>query len=63
MFTKLPQPIEPRFIIRLLVAIIVILSFLAGYYHSAFNVEREKFKQSEIQLKDMQSKEVKEEQL
>ncbi|OGJ37803.1 MAG: hypothetical protein A2383_01805 [Candidatus Pacebacteria bacterium RIFOXYB1_FULL_39_46] len=58
MFTKLPQPIEPRFVIRLLVAIIVILAFLAGYYHSALGVEQEKLKQLEIQIESLQIKEI-----
>jgi hypothetical protein len=50
MFTKIPQPLEPQLVIRILVVIIVGLSFLAGYYHSALTVEQQKNQQLEARL-------------
>jgi hypothetical protein len=42
-------PIKTQTIIRLLMVIVVILSFVAGYYHSLFVVEHKKY----LHLEDM----------
>ncbi|HEX9817541.1 MAG TPA: hypothetical protein VGA89_01445 [Patescibacteria group bacterium] len=52
MFDKLPQPLEPRLVIRGLVIIIVALAFLAGYYHSAWQVEQQKNAQLETSIEE-----------
>lgn len=56
MFSKLPQPIEPRLLIRILVAVIVLLAFIGGYYNSALKVEQEKNKQATMQIEALQNK-------
>ncbi|MBD3279185.1 MAG: hypothetical protein GF390_00555 [Candidatus Pacebacteria bacterium] len=45
MKTKLP--LTSKNLIRLLVALIVILSLTAGYYHSLWKTERKKYKRLE----------------
>jgi len=50
MLEKLPQPIPPVLVIRVLVVIVVLLAFLAGYYFSALEVERQKSDQLQLQL-------------
>jgi len=37
-----PQPVEPKIIIRLLLVVIILLAYLAGYYHSLWQLETKK---------------------
>jgi hypothetical protein len=50
MFDKLQQPIPPVLVIRVLIGVIVVLALLAGFYHSALQVETQKNQQLEKQL-------------
>ncbi|MFZ5437874.1 MAG: hypothetical protein ACOZAK_02375 [Patescibacteria group bacterium] len=38
----LPQPFPPTIVIRFLLGIIVVLTFIAGYYHSMLEIEKKK---------------------
>lgn len=48
-------PIKMKNIIRLLVAIIIILAFLAGFYHSAWQAEQKKSDYLEQQLEEIKT--------
>ena len=50
MANDLPQPVTPKNLIRVLVVIIIGLAFLAGYYHSAWQLELKKNAQWEESL-------------
>ncbi len=50
MVKELPQPVTPKVLIRILVLIIIVLTFLTGYYHSAWQVEQQKNTQLENNL-------------
>jgi len=50
MLGKLPQPIPPVVVIRLLMVGVVVLALLAGYYRSALEVERQKNTQLQMKL-------------
>jgi hypothetical protein len=52
MTKQLPQPVSPQFFIRILVLVIIVLTFLAGYYHSAWRLEQEKNSQLETRLEE-----------
>lgn len=39
MAKELPQPLTPKKLIRVLMVLIIGLTFLAGYYHSAWQLE------------------------
>ena len=53
MFERLPQPITPKLLIRVLVLVIIFLAFLAGYYHSALEVEQLKNQQLQHSLEEI----------
>jgi hypothetical protein len=40
-------PIETRTLIRVLVVVIIVLSFLTGYYHSLYTLEQKKYNRLE----------------
>ena len=40
-------PIPTKCVIRILVAIVILLSFLAGYLHSLYRLEQRKYRQLE----------------
>lgn len=40
-------PIKTKHLIRVLIAIIILLSFLAGYFHSLYSLERRKYNRLE----------------
>lgn len=42
-----PPPIKTKFLLRLLMAIIILLTFLSGYFHSLFTLEQKKYNQLE----------------
>lgn len=50
----LTQPIPPTLLIRILVLIILVLSYLAGYYHSAWRAESDKNAQLEMITEETQ---------
>lgn len=39
---EIPQPTSPKNFIRFLVGVIIVLTYLAGYYHSLWQVETQK---------------------
>ncbi len=42
-FTQtLPQPLSPKVIIRVLLVVIIGLAYLAGYYHSLWQLQNKK---------------------
>lgn len=48
--TKTPkQPVKPKIMMKVLVLIIVILAYLAGFYHSALQVEKQKYQFLKLQ--------------
>lgn len=40
-------PVKPKNIIRVLVIALIIVAFVAGYYHSLFTLERKKYNKLE----------------
>lgn len=54
MASTLPQPISPLLLTRILMVLIVLLAFVAGYYHSAWQVELQKNNQLQLQLEEKQ---------
>jgi hypothetical protein len=54
MTSTLPQPVPPTTLIRILVGVIIVLSFLAGYYHSVWRAETDKNIQLEAQLREVE---------
>lgn len=52
MFDKLPKPFPPQVVIRFLLVVIVVLAYLAGWYHSALQVEKQKNSQLQTQLEE-----------
>ncbi len=54
-----PQPVEPKIIIRLLLVVIVLLAYLAGYYHSLWQLETKKldsFDQTQYNTEELKIK-------
>ena len=46
-------PVKTKNIIRILIAVIIILAFLAGFYHSAWQTEQRKTEHLEQQLEEI----------
>ncbi len=42
-----PVPVKTKVIIRILVISLIIVAFVAGYYHSLFTLERKKYNKLE----------------
>ena len=40
--SEIPQPTSAKNLIRFLVGVIIVLTYLAGYYHSLWQVEMQK---------------------
>lgn len=40
--SEIPQPTSPKNFIRFLVGVIIVLAYLAGYYHSLWQLETQK---------------------
>lgn len=43
------QPVSPKIMMRILVVIIIILTYLTGFYHSALQVEKQKYQFLKLQ--------------
>lgn len=45
-----PKPVSSKIVIRILLGIIIVLAFIAGFYHSSWKVEVKKNIQLQSQL-------------
>ena len=55
-----PPPISPNLIIRIMAVLVVILSIVAGYYHSAWQLEEKKYDRLEdsyVRVRDILGRE------